>query len=86
MSAQKFVFVSSFFFLFVFSHTLKNCYETQMRIPIALKFGTHKGSPTTNPSINCGANLVNGSGVMIDYSRKTRLICCHAYRVNRYME
>ena len=23
---------------------------------------------------------------MTDYSRKTRSICCHAYRVNRFME
>ena len=27
-----------------------------------------------NPSIKLGANSVNGSGVMIDYSRKTRSI------------
>ena len=87
MSAQKFDFISLFFFLFfVFSYTLKNCYKTQTRIPIALKCGTHKGSPTKNPNIKFGANSVNGSGGMIAYSRKTRLICCHAYRVNRFME
>ena len=33
------------FFFFVFSHTCKNCYKTQMRTPIALKFGTQKQSP-----------------------------------------
>ena len=80
--------VSIFFivFFFIFSHTCKNCYKTQMRTPIALKFGTQKGSPTANPSITFGANLMNGSGFMTNYSRKTRSICCHAYRVNRFME
>ena len=73
-------------FFFVFSHTCKNCYKTQTRTPIALKFSTQKGSPKANPSINFGANPMNGSGVMTDYSRKTRSICCHAYRVNRFME
>ena len=29
---------------------------------------------------------MNGLGVMTDYSRKTKSICCHAYRVNRFME
>ena len=81
MSGQRFV-----FFFFVFSHTCKNCYKTQTRTPIALKFGTQKGSPKGNPSIKCGANPINISGVMTDYSRKTRSICCHAYRVNRFME
>ena len=74
------------FFSFVFSHTCKNCYKTHARTPIALKFGTQKGSPNANPSITFGANLMNGSGVMTDYSRKTRSICCHAYRVNRFIE
>ena len=73
----------SFFFFFVFSHTCKNCYNKQRRTPIALKFGTQKGSPKANPSIRFGTNPMNGSGVMTDYSCKTRSICCHAYRVNR---
>ena len=86
-SCQSFVFFSSFFFFFfVFSHTCKNCYNKQTRTPIALKFGTRKGSPTANPSIKFGTNPMNSSGVMTDYSRKTRSICCHAYRVNRFME
>ena len=75
-----------FFFFFVFSHTCKNCYNKQMRTPIALKFGTQKGSPKANPSIKLGTNPMNGSGVMTNYSRKTKSICCHAYRVNRFME
>ena len=38
-SCQSFGFFSSFFFsFFVFSHTCKNCYKTQTRAPIALKF------------------------------------------------
>ena len=85
-SCQSFVFFLRFFFFFVFSHTCKNCYNKQTRTPIALKFGTQKGSPTANPSITFGTNPMNGSGVMTDYSRKTRSICCHAYRVNRFME
>ena len=63
-SCQSFDFFS-FVFFFVFSHTCKNCYKTQTRTPIALKFGTQKGSPKANPSIKFGANPMNGSGVMI---------------------
>ena len=86
-SCQSFVFFSSFFFFFfVFSHTCKNCYNKQTRTPIALKFGTQKEGPKANASIKFGTNPMNGSGVMTDYSRKTRSICCHAYRVNRFME
>ena len=58
----------------------------QTRTPIALTFGTQKGSPNANPSFKCGANSINGLGSMTDYSRKIRLICCHTYRVNRFME
>ena len=76
----------SFVFFFVFSHTCKNCYNRQTRTPIALKYGTQKGIPKANPSIKFGTNPMNGSGVMTGYSRKTRSICCHAYRVNRFME
>ena len=57
-----------------------------MRTPIALQLGTPKGSPKANPNIKFGANPMNGSGVMTDYLRKTRSICCHAYRVNRWNE
>ena len=87
-SCQSLVFISSFFFLLLlrlFAH-LQNCYNKQTRTPIAMKFSTQKGSPTANPSIKFGTNLMNGSGVVTDYSRKTRSICCHAYRVNRFME
>ena len=82
----RFFFFIFFFFFFVFSHTCKNCYNKQTRTPIALKFSTQKGSPKANPSIKFGTNPMNGSGVMTDYSLKTRSICCHAYRVNRFME
>ena len=40
-SCQSFNFFSQFFF-FVFLHICKNCYKTQTRTPIALKFGTQK--------------------------------------------
>ena len=84
---QRFIcFSSFFFFFFVFLHTCKNCYNKQTRTPITMTFGTQKGSPKANPSIKFGTNPMNGSGVMTDYSRKTRSICCHAYRVNRFME
>ena len=59
-SCQRFGIFSSFFFLFMFSHTCKNCYKMQTRTPIALKFGTQKGSPKANPSIKCGTNPMNG--------------------------
>ena len=86
-SCQSFDFFSSFFFsFFVCSFTCKNCYKRRTRAPIALKYGTQKGSPKVNSSIKFGANPKNGSGVMTDYSRKTRSICCHAYRVNHFME
>ena len=60
--------VSVFFFVFFLvlilllrlSQTCKNCYKTQMHTPIALNFGTQKGSPKANPSIQCGANPMNG--------------------------
>ena len=81
---RLFIFLLSFFI--VFSHTCKNCYKTQTRAPIALQFGTQKGCPKANPCIKFGVNPMNGSGVMSDYSRKIRSICCHAYRVNRFME
>ena len=55
-----------FFYFFVFLHT---CKKMQMRAPIALKFGTQKGSPKANPSIKFGAHPMNDSGVMTDYSR-----------------
>ena len=81
-SCQSFFFFSSSSF-----RTLaKNCYNKQTRTPFAMKFGTQKGSPKANPSIKFGTNPLNGSGVMTDYSRKTRSICCHTYRVNRFME
>ena len=40
------------------------------RAPIALKFGTQKGSPKANRSITIDANPMNGSRVMTDYSHK----------------
>ena len=84
MSCQSFNLFLGFFF-FVFLHTCKNCYKMQTLTPIALNFGTQIGSPTVNPSIKFGANPMNGSGVMNDYSRKTKSICCHAYKLNRFM-
>ena len=80
-SCQSFIFFSLFFLLL-----LRLCYNKQTRTLIAMKFGTQKGSPKANPSIKFGTNPMNGSGVMSDYSRKTRSVCCHAYRVNRFME
>ena len=63
-------FVVFFFLFFVFSHSVKNCYKTQTHNQITLKFGTHEGSPKANSRIKFGANLMNSSGVMTDYSRK----------------
>ena len=69
------VFFFVFFLFFVFSHTCKNCYKTQTRTPIALNFGTQNEIPKVNPSIKFGANPMNGSGFMIDYSRKVTVKC-----------
>ena len=44
-------------FFFMFSHTCKNCYKTQTRTPIALKFGTQKGSPKAIPNIKFSITL-----------------------------
>ena len=86
-SCQSFDFFLRFFSSISCFRTLaKNCYKTQTRTPITLKFSTQKGSPKANPSIKFGTNPMNGSGVMTDYPRKTRSICCHAYRVNRFIE
>ena len=57
-SCQSFVFFLRFFFSFVFSHTCKNCYNKQTRTPIALKFGTQKGSPKANLSFKFGTNPI----------------------------
>ena len=81
------------FFFFVFSSST-SCFRTLAKIaikckriiPIALKFSTQKENPKANPIITFGANPMNNTGVMTDYSCKTRSICCHAYRVNRFME
>ena len=63
----------------------KNSYKTQMRNLIALKFGKHKGCPKENPSITFGETPMNSLGCMINYSRETISICCHAYRVNCFI-
>ena len=87
MSGQSFVFSSFFFSSSSSFRTLaNNAIKHKTRAPIALKYGTQKGSPKANPSNKFGANPMNGSEVMTDNSRKTRSICCHAYRVNRSME
>ena len=57
-----------------------------MHYLIALNFGIHKGVPKANRSIIFGANQMNVSGFMTDYLRKTSLINCHAYKLNRFME
>ena len=57
-SCQISNFFLHFFFLLRVSHTCKNCYKTKPRTPIALQFGTQKGSPKANPSIKFGANPI----------------------------
>ena len=51
--------------------------------PIALKFGTHKGSIKVHSRTKFGWKMINSQGVTSDYSEKITPICCHAYRVNR---
>ena len=88
MRLQKLLsfFVFFFLFSFLFSHTYKNCYKTRTPYPIALKFGTQKGSTKAYLGTNIGWNTINRQRVMSDYSLKITPICCHAYRVNRVRE
>ena len=84
-SCQSLDFFSCFFFLFCFRTRSKiainaNAYSDYLEI-----WHTERESKA-NPSITFGANPMNGSGVMTNYSCKTRSICCHAYRANRFME
>ena len=81
-------FLRFFFFLFFFflSHTYKNCYKTRTPHPIALTFGTQKGSIKAHLGNNVGWNTINRQRVMSDYLRKILPIFCHAYRVNRVWE
>ena len=51
-----------------------------MHARIMLKLGTQNGL-ITNLHTNFSSNPVKISGVMTNYSCKSRLICCHAYRV-----
>ena len=57
-----------------------------MLYPIALKFGTQKGSIKAHLGTNIGWNTINRQRGISDYSRKITPICCHAYRVNRVWE
>jgi len=54
----------------------------QTHTRIKLKLGTQNGRIKRNLCTNFSKNLVKISGVMTKSSRKTRSICCHAYRVN----
>ena len=66
--------ISNYFsFLCLFAHFAKNAI-IRIANPIALKFGTHKGSPKANSTIKFRANPMKGSGFMTDYSCKTRAI------------
>ena len=71
---------------FLFSHTYKNRYKTRTPHPIALKFGTQKGSIKAHLGTNFGWNTINRQRIMSDYSRKITPICCHVYGVNRVWE
>ena len=53
-----------------------------MHTVIKLKLGTHKRLLKLNRSTNFGANLMEIYRVIINYLHKTKLLFCHAYRVN----
>ena len=57
-----------------------------MQYPIALRFGTQKGSIKAHLCTNCGWNTINRPRVISAYSRKITPICINAYRVNRLRE
>ena len=70
-----------------------SCYGTLTKIAITantysdrLKMWHTERESKGESGIKFGTNPMNGSGFITDYSRKTRSICCHAYRVNRFMK
>jgi len=57
-----------------------------VRALILLKFGTRIGGLKANTSINFWINLINNEGVISDFTHKSKLKFCQAYRVNRFEE
>ena len=53
---------------------------------IWLKFGTLTGGLKENTSIKFEINPINIDGVTSDFTHKTKLNFCQAYRVNRFVE
>jgi len=66
------------FFFFVISHTLQ---KSLVRASILLKFGTHIKGLKANTSIDFWVNLINIEGVISNFTHKSRLKFCQAYRV-----
>ena len=57
-----------------------------MQYPIALKFGTQKGSIKAYLGTTFGWNTISSQGVINNPSRKITPIFCHTYRVNLLWE
>jgi len=57
------------------------CHKTQTGTMIALKFGTHEKGNRAHLGTKFGLNT-SISGWVINYSRNTIPICCHAYMAN----
>ena len=57
-----------------------------MQASIWLKFGTHIGGLKANASIKFGINVINIRGATSDFTHKTKLNFCQAYRVNCFKE
>ena len=82
----KFRFFYLFFIFFDFCTLAKIAIKCKHILRSPINLAHRKGVQKANPSIKFGANPMNGSEFMTDYSRKIRSICCQVYRVNYFME
>ena len=83
MSQQNFVKISSFFSSFSsssFRTLCKNRHNSCVGASILLKFGTRIGGLKANTSIDFWVNLINIEGVISDFTHKSKLNFCQAYR------
>ena len=81
---KKFLCFCSCSFYYSFCTLCKNHYNLCMRASIWLKFGTHIGYLKANTSVKFGVNLMNIQGVISNFTHKTKLNFCYAYRVNHF--
>ena len=81
----KFQFLFLVFFLLLFAQH-KNRFNSEMHASIGLKFSERVGQPKAIISTKFCEDPTKILVVINDYSRKQRLICWPAYRVNRWLD